>query len=124
MLNTLPDNAELLLAKHEGKVIAGGIFIYLDEWGIYYYGASDHDYRNLMAPYLVQWSAIQEAKKRGCKYYDFLGISPENSVNHAWAGVTQFKKKFGGKVANYPKAKELVLRPLWYWLYKVYKKIR
>lgn len=118
ILAALSPHAQLLLARYDDRVIAGGIFVYLDEWGIYYYGASDHHYRHLMAPYLIQWTAMREAKKRGCNYYDFLGIAPENSPNHPWAGVTDFKKKFGGEVVNYPPAKDLVLRPLWYFLYK------
>ena len=123
MLDSMPENAQLLLAEYEGKVIAGGIFVYLDEWGIYYYGASDNDYRNVMAPYLIQWHAIKEAKERGCKYYDFLGIAPEHAKNHPWKGVTEFKKKFGGEVVNYPKAREIIIRPVWYWVYKLYKTI-
>ncbi len=123
-LNSLGQHVMLLLAKYQDRVIAGGVFVYLDEWGIYYYGASDHHYRNLMAPYLIQWEAIKEAKKRGCKYYDFLGVAPEGAVNHRWAGVTDFKKKFGGKIVDYPKAQVLVLKPFWYFLYKVYKKVR
>lgn len=124
MLDSLGSQAQLLVAKQEDKVIAGGIFVYLDEWGIYYYGASDHAYRKSMAPYLIQWEAIKEAKKRGCKFYDFLGIAPEDGKNHAWAGVTDFKKKFGGQVVNYPQAQDLVIRPFWYWLYKLRKKIK
>lgn len=124
MLDSMPDNAQLLIAEYEGKVIAGGIFVYFDEWGIYYYGASESKYRNVMAPYLIQWKAIEEAKERGCKYYDFLGIAPENAKNHPWLGVTQFKKKFGGSVMHYPKAKEFILKPFWYWTYRLYKIIR
>jgi lipid II:glycine glycyltransferase (peptidoglycan interpeptide bridge formation enzyme) len=124
MLKALGNNAQLLLAEYEGKVIAGGIFVYLDEWGIYYYGASDSEFRNLMAPYLVQWTAITESKKRGCVSYDFLGIAPEDTKNHPWAGVTDFKKKFGGQVVSYPSAKELILKPVWYWIYRVYRKIK
>ena len=124
MLKSMPKNAQLLLAEHQGKVIAGGIFVYLDRWGIYYYGASDYEHRNLMAPYLVQWEAIKEAKKRGCKRYDFLGIAPENAKKHPWKGVTEFKKKFGGRIKNYPQAQEMVLRPFWYWVYSVYKRIK
>ena len=30
-----------------------------------------------MAPYLLQWEAMQEARHRGMKHYDFLGIAPE-----------------------------------------------
>ncbi len=123
MLSSLAGHVQLLLANYEGKVIAGGIFVYLDEWGIYYYGASDNEYRNVMAPYLVQWEAIKEAKKRGCKHYDFLGIAPENAKKHPWAGVTDFKKKFGGDVVNYPKAKELVLCKWRYVLYRLYKTV-
>ena len=123
MLEALGDKAQLLVAKYGGKVIAGGIFVYLEEWGIYYYGASDHSYRKSMAPYLIQWHAIQEAKKRGCKFYDFLGIAPENTPNHPWAGVTDFKKKFGGQVVSYPQAKDMIIRPFWYWVYKMRKGI-
>ncbi|MBU1018221.1 peptidoglycan bridge formation glycyltransferase FemA/FemB family protein [Patescibacteria group bacterium] len=124
MLQSMPKNAQLLLAKCNGQVIAGGLFVYLDEWGIYYYGASAETYRNVMAPYLIQWEAIKEAKKRGCKHYDFLGISPEGAKGHAWAGVTGFKQKFGGRTVSYPQAKEMVLRPFWYFIYQCYKRFR
>lgn len=124
MLKSLGNHAQLLMAYHQDEPIAGGIFTYLEDWGIYYYGASDHAHRKLMAPYLIQWTAIQEAKKRGCHFYDFLGISPEGAKNHAWAGVTQFKKKFGGKVVNYPRAVELRVRPLWCFLYRLKQRLR
>ncbi len=124
MLENLGDHTQLLLAKKEGQVIAGGIFVYLDDMAIYYYGASDHSARKFMAPYLIQWEAIREAKKRGCQCYDFLGIAPEGAQNHPWAGVTSFKKKFGGHVVDYPQAKDMVLRPLWYGVYKMRKKLR
>ena len=133
MLQALGANAQLLMAGKDGKAIAGGIFVYLDNVGTYYYGASDHECRNLMAPYLLQWEAIKEAKRRGCKTYDFLGIAPEHAPserpgwagkNHPWAGVTEFKKKFGGTVVQYPQATELVIQPVWYWIYSLYKKLR
>jgi peptidoglycan pentaglycine glycine transferase (the first glycine) len=124
MLQALGTSAQLLMAGKDGKAIAGGIFVYLDNVGTYYYGASDHEYRNLMAPYLLQWEAIREAKRRGCKTYDFLGIAPEHAKNHPWAGVTEFKRKFGGTVVGYPQAKELVIRPLWCQIYRLYKRLR
>lgn len=124
MIDKMPKNAKLLLALHHNKVIAGGLFIYLDDWGIYYYGASDNHHRNVMAPYLIQWEAMREAKRRGCKRYDFLGIAPEGAQNHPWKGVTDFKKKFGGTVKNYPIAQDMVLRLFWYAVYQMYKKFR
>lgn len=123
-LESLGGNAELLMAYYQDKPIAGGLFVYLENWCIYYYGASDHRYRKVMAPYLVQWTAVKNAKQKGCKYYDFLGISSTNDPYHNWAGVTQFKKKFGGEVVHYPQAQEIIIRPFLYRLYKFYKRIK
>ena len=58
------------------------------------------------------------------KQYDFLGIAPQGSIRHRWAGVTEFKLKFGGRIMNYPQAREMVLRPWCYFLYQIYKRLR
>lgn len=109
--------ASLFLAYTKDKTVVGGsIVVYEGETATYYYGASSNSHRNVMAPYLVQWEAIMHAKKIGYKQYDFLGIAPANGKNHPWAGVTDFKKKFGGaEVSSYP-ASDVVARPFWYWL--------
>lgn len=96
------------------QVVAGIIVIFYGDTATYYYGASDYTHRNLMAPYALQWAAIREAKKRGMKYYDFLGISPSDNKNHPWAGVTEFKKKFGGREVSFPKAFDVIYKPFWY----------
>ena len=72
-----------------------------------------------MAPYLVQWESILEAKKRGCVNYDFGGTAPEGSVKHPWAGITRFKKGFGGREVSFIGAYDLPLNKRWYWIYKV-----
>jgi len=74
-------------------VLAAGIFIYQDEVMYYYYGASSSHKRNLMAPYLLQWKAIENAKNLGCTLYDFLGIAGPDETNSSLAGVTDFKLK-------------------------------
>ncbi len=105
MLENIPD-AKLYLAKYEDKYIAGVIVVFSKERSIYYYGASSNEYRNVMAPYLLQWQAIQDAKTFGSEKYDFLGISSKEG--DSLAGVTQFKQQFGGseeaclKVYEYP----------------------
>jgi len=116
--------AKLYIAEYEGKIIAGLLATFYGETATYYYGASSNEYRNVMAPYLLQWHAIREAKKKGFKHYDFLGIAPEGSKNHPWQGVTDFKLKFGGKIVNYVKAKEFVFKPFWYWIIRFIKMIR
>jgi lipid II:glycine glycyltransferase (peptidoglycan interpeptide bridge formation enzyme) len=106
--------AKLYLAEHEGDILGGIIVTFYKETATYYYGASSNHKRNLMAPYLLQWHAIKEAKLRGCKYYDMLGIAPPGAKNHPWSGVTQFKTRFGGETVKYVKAKEYVFKPVLY----------
>ena len=116
--------AKLYIAEYEGQAIAGLIATFYGETATYYYGASSNTHRNVMAPYLLQWYAIKEAKKQGFANYDFLGIAPPNNKNHPWEGVTSFKKKFGGETVQYVKAKEFVFKPFWYWLIRLVKKIK
>lgn len=116
--------ASLFLAYDKnGAVAAGSIVTFFDDVGMYYYGASSYTHRALMAPYAIQWKAILEAKKRGCAYYDFLGISPADKPKHSWRGVTDFKKKFGGQEISMSPAFDLVYRPLLYRGLRLIKKV-
>ena len=114
MLHALGKEAFILLAHQDGKCIGGGIFVLTPTSCIYYYGASRHKYRTLMAPYLVQWKAIQYAQSLQKKHYDFLGIGEDDEEDPLY-GVTQFKMKFGGKVRTYVGTYEVVLHK---WLYR------
>ena len=119
------DAAMLFVARDkEGTVIAGSIVTFFDGVAMYYYGASHYRARNLMAPYAVQWGSILDAKKRGSAYYDFLGISPPRSPHHAWRGVTEFKKKFGGQDVVLPPAFDIVYRKNIYRILRLIKKVR
>jgi len=124
MLDKLPQNAILYLATYENKPIAGIIITHFKDTAIYYFGASGNEYRNVMAPYLLQWHAMKEAKKKNLKYYDLLGIAPENTKDHPWGGVTNFKKKFGGEHVTYVPPKEYSFKPFIHLLYRLYKKIK
>lgn len=125
MLHTLgKDLSTLYLAKYEGKVIAGTIVTTFKETATYYYGASSNEYRNVMAPYLLQWQAAIDAKNKGQVHYDFLGISPPSEKNHPWTGVTDFKKKFGGNAISYQPPQEFAFKKTLYFLYRIYKKLR
>jgi len=124
MLDILKGNARLYIAEYENETLAGLIGTFYKDTFIYYYGSSSNSHRNLMAPYLLQWTAIKDAKKMGAKYYDFLGIAPENAKNHPWSGVTDFKLKFGGIRVSYLKAQEYVFKKIFYKAYHLVKKIK
>lgn len=108
---------ELFVAIYKNKVIAANIMVFYKKTTTYLHGASDYKHRNLMAPHLLQWQQILEAKKRGCIEYDFWGIDEKK-----WPGVTRFKKGFGGKEVIYSGAFDLVFQPIWYIIYKIGKK--
>jgi len=105
----------ILMAEYAKKPIAGLIGVRWGTTGFYYYGASSYDSRQLMAPYLLQWEAMKLCKAAGCTKYDLLGIATDpTDKNDPWAGITDFKRKFGGSVVSYPPEQMMVLRPLAY----------
>lgn len=124
MLEILGKNVELLTAEFQGKIIAAEIVSYYDETASYLYGASSSEHRNLMAPYLLHWEAIKQAKEKGCKYYDLLAVNPEGEDSHKFAGIGRFKRQFGGKTVHITGSYDLVYKPVWYWLFKMAEKLR
>ena len=110
---------KLYFARYDGKNVAAALFSYFGSRATYLHGASDNVARALMAPYLLQWSAIRAAKKAGFAYYDFYGIDVRK-----WPGVTRFKQGFGGRVVDYPGTFDLVYRPFIYNLYLLARQIR
>lgn len=111
---------ELFFAEYRGEVIAAAIinFYQTSQTATYLHGASARSHREVMAPHILQWRIIQEAKKRGYMRYDFWGIDERR-----WAGVTRFKRGFGGREAIYPQSADIVYRPVVYHLYQIAKKI-
>jgi lipid II:glycine glycyltransferase (peptidoglycan interpeptide bridge formation enzyme) len=75
MLENISGNIlKLYVAEYENKVIAANLVVFYGDTCIYLHGASDDNFRNVMAPYLLQWRQIQDAKKECCVRYDFGGV--------------------------------------------------
>lgn len=114
--------ATLLLAEVEGDAVAGLIAFALGRSAWYFYGASGQRHREKMAPYALQWAAMQWAKARGCEVYDLWGIPDADEAtleaeftqreDGLW-GVYRFKRGFGGKVVRYVGLWETSLHPLY-----------
>jgi len=115
----VPGFVKLFLAQYEGKNIAAGIFLFYGDQVTYLHGASDNQFRNLMAPYLLQWSLIKYARTEKYRFYDFYGIDEKK-----WPGVTRFKLGFGGRVVNYPGTYDLIFKPFIYRCYEFLRKLR
>ena len=116
--------AKLVFAEHDGKVLAANLMIYFGGTATYLHGASSRTRREVMAPYLLHWSLMREARSWGYEAYDFWGVAPENRPEHPWAGITRFKKGFGGTYVEYPGAFDLPLSRFWYTLYSLAKRMR
>lgn len=101
--------AAFFFGTYQGKVIAAAIIIFYNGSAFYHHSGSVHLFKNINASYLLQWRVIQEAKKRGCLLYNFWGIAPEDRPNHPWAGLSLFKKGFGGFAEEYLHAQDLPL---------------
>ncbi len=95
-----PVTTHLLLARHEGRVLAGMLLAIAPKRATYLYGASTRDRREVMAPYAVQWAAIRLAKAHGCKDYDLFGAAHGTEMSHPLAGVHRFKTGFGGRLVH------------------------
>lgn len=120
--------AILYTAKFENKILAQAFIIFYGEEAVYHYGASTSDGRNYPGAYLIQWEAILEAKRRGQTRYNFWGVSPEGSVDHRFAGLSLFKRGFGGEDVAYLPAQDLVFDNkkylINYWIEKIRRKVR
>ena len=112
----------LFLGKYQGKIVAGAFVVFWSNIGFYHQAALLSKYHKIPVAYLLQWAAIKEAKKRGCKLYDFWGYVDPKS-RHPWAGPTLFKIGFGGKTYEYVKTQDLPLSQK-YWLTFIFEKLR
>jgi lipid II:glycine glycyltransferase (peptidoglycan interpeptide bridge formation enzyme) len=112
LLSLNKDFAKLFFAEYEKKILAANIVIFFGDTVTYLFGGSSKEHRNLMAPHLLQWEIISQAKKEGYKFYDFWGIDEKK-----WPGVTRFKLGFGGRIITYPGTYDLVFNSFIYQLY-------
>ncbi len=96
-----PGMARLLLAHHEGDLLAGIIVFRFGGGAQYMYGASSNDKRNLMAPYLLQWEGMRWAKQQGATVYDLWGIPDQLSEDEDLWGVYRHKRGYGGEIVRY-----------------------
>ncbi len=94
MFASLPaENIAFYVACYDGETLAVNIATFYGGVATYLHGATSEKYRNMMAPYLLQWRAMQDARLLECTYYD-LGGYYSDSQDVGKQGISRFKKSF------------------------------
>ena len=118
------DKIAIFFAKYQGQIIAASYEIFWSGVGFYHHAALLPEYKKIPVSYLLQWESIKEAKKRGCKVYDFWGhIDPFKFPKHPYAGPTLFKMGFGGDKQEYVKTQDYIISQK-YWLNYIIETVR
>ena len=98
-LKSLGGDCQIFNATIEQHNYSSAVIIFDEQSAFYHQGASE--YCKLPASHATLWSAILEAKKRGCTEFNFWGVSPADNSKHPWHGLSKFKRGFGGEEREY-----------------------
>ena len=135
LIDTLALNVHGDLKIHIYKALFGdnllsaAVMVDFGKTRTFLFGGSAEENRNVMAPYLLHWQAILDAKNLGFEFYDFWGIQTAGGET---PGFVRFKLGFapehssgpsGGGIKEYPGAYDYICKPLAYWLYTVFRRL-
>lgn len=94
---TFEGKSMLCLAMFDGKVIAGSMFMFSDDFAHYHLSARDREYSRYAANNLLLWYGIQKAKERGCKWFHFGGGTTGDDND----SLLKFKKEFSKTLCEF-----------------------
>ena len=120
------EGGEVLIytAKKDGEILAQNFMIFYGAEASYHYGVSSELGTKYSAAPLLHLSAMQEARKRGCKRYNLWGIVGREETTHRFYGVSEFKRSFGCEELKYTPAHDLILKPTKYQVTKLVETVR
>jgi len=150
MIETIPEKIlKVYIAKYQNKAISAVMVSFFGSVATYLHGASANEHRNVMAPFALQWRAMQDAKKAGCSKYDLGGTrlsakfkiqnsklnNEEKNENNekeyipeegSWQGITRFKQGFcpACQPVEFPGCWDIVLDEKKYKTYLVLQKLK
>lgn len=117
--------AGLAYAHHNGEAVVSALFV--DDFAAknryYMHAGGFGKARKLSANSPLLTYLIHDAKKAGLERFDLFGVSPIGDESHRWAGISKFKRSFGGQDVEYAGTWEKPIRPLRYSLLSAFRKI-
>ena len=119
------ENARLYVAKTaDGDVVAYGLILISGAEAEYFEAASTEANQKMPGAYALLWQAMKDLKADGIKRFNLWGIAPPGQTEHRYAGVTIFKKGFGGEVVEFVPAQDIVINGTRYLLNKAVEGVR
>jgi lipid II:glycine glycyltransferase (peptidoglycan interpeptide bridge formation enzyme) len=114
------DRSRIQFAEHEGKPMAGILLIAVSDTASYKVGGWSGERTNIHPNELNHFRAMEWARERGCRWYDFEGIPPTfarglvagRDVEIPERGDARFKLGFGGEVVVHPCTYDRDYRPV------------
>lgn len=88
--------ADLFLAESGGETLGAVLAVFYGRRATYLYGGSSLLRRDAMPSYAIHMAVARAARLRGCTEYDLYGYDPHGLPDHLYAGISRFKRQFGG----------------------------
>jgi lipid II:glycine glycyltransferase (peptidoglycan interpeptide bridge formation enzyme) len=107
-------NLHIYKAIFRNQLLGAAFMVDFGSTRTFLFGGSSQFHKNVMAPYLLHWKAMEDAKNLGLKHYDFWGTETSSGET---PGFVRFKLGFGGQEKEYGGAYDIVNNKL---LYKTY----
>lgn len=108
------DNAYMYEASKDGVSLNLAIALKFENEIAYFEAASTTDAKKEPGAYAIIWRLMLDAKAEGVASLNLWGTAPAHTPTHRYAGVTTFKRGFGGRDVAYLPAHDIVLQPLRY----------
>jgi hypothetical protein len=92
--------ARFLIARIDGRPLAGALFLMSPDRMTYYHGVSTRDpaLTPIQGPSAIVWHAMRQARDDGRRWFDHGAVTVTADPEHPHHSVYLFKRRFGGHV--------------------------
>lgn len=102
LIKSFKGKVRLTMSRVGNEYHSGLMVVYSKDTANYYMTWTSELGRLSGAHYKLVWEEMLEAKRRGMKNFDFEGVFDPRWPQKKWKGFTEFKRRFGGKLVQFP----------------------
>lgn len=117
-ITSIEEDIEKVKSSNEDIYLSGCLIIYSGDRAYYLYAASSNDFRYLEPNILMNYRAMEDAKKRGCTSYNLLGF------HEIGDNLYKFKTSLGADAVEYEGLFSLALNKPLFYLFNLAKRLR